>query len=134
MTVWTATPSIGYMEPEGAAAFGTSQFAAAGGLMFWSGVVPMSETEEVIAPGDMAGQVEYVLNTLEEALLAVESSKENIVSLTVYTTDVDRLLEAFSTSYSPWIGATKPALTIVSVPRLAHPQHLLEVQGVAARS
>jgi enamine deaminase RidA (YjgF/YER057c/UK114 family) len=48
-------------------------------------------------PGDMAAQLELALDNLEAILAAADMTLRNIVRLNVYTTDVDGVIQQFTT-------------------------------------
>lgn len=131
MKHWTATPDTDYADPAALDAAGTSQFAGAQGMVYWSGFAPMNRDSRIIGAGDIDAQIAHVLEKLGEGLGLVGSGTEQIVSLTIYAPDLDRLIAAFWTHYLPWIGSNRPALTMIGGSQLSHPGHLLEVQGVA---
>jgi enamine deaminase RidA (YjgF/YER057c/UK114 family) len=80
----------------------------------------------------MAKQVEVALSNLNTVLGTAGMSMENVVKLTLYTTDVDELLGAFG-SAAPFLGDNLPAMTLIGVTRLAFPELKVEIEATAVR-
>jgi enamine deaminase RidA (YjgF/YER057c/UK114 family) len=57
----------------------------------------------------------------------------DVVRLNIYTTDVDRMLEAFDVLVSRMGGAGgRQASTLLGVTRLAFPENMVELEATAA--
>lgn len=82
--------------------------------------------------GDMAAQVGSSLDNLEAVLDGAGMTLANLVRLTVYTTDVDQLLEHYGVLASR-LGAAgvTPPTTLLGVARLALPAMMVELEGTA---
>lgn len=82
--------------------------------------------------GDMAAQVALSLDNLEAVLGEAGMTLANLVRLTVYTTDVDRLFEHYGV-LAARLGAAgaAPPTTMLGVVRLAVPDLLVELEGTA---
>ncbi|MEV4096224.1 RidA family protein [Streptosporangium saharense] len=82
--------------------------------------------------GDMAAQVALSLDNLEAVLGEAGMTLANLVRLTVYTTDVDRLFEHYGV-LAARLGAAgaAPSTTMLGVVRLAIPDLLVELEGTA---
>ena len=81
--------------------------------------------------GDMAEQVEMALTNLKTVLEAAGMTIANVIKLTLYTTDVDELLAAYTTA-APVLGDNFPAMTLIGVTRLAFPELKVEIEAIAA--
>ena len=55
----------------------------------------------------------------------------DVVSCTVFATDLDRYRRSGSPIAAEFFGETRPVSTVVEVSRLADPRYLLEVQVIA---
>jgi enamine deaminase RidA (YjgF/YER057c/UK114 family) len=82
--------------------------------------------------GDMAAQVALSLDNLEAVLGEAGMSLADVVRLTVYTTDVDRLFEHYGV-LAARLGAAgvAPATTMLGVTRLAVPDLMVELEATA---
>ena len=82
--------------------------------------------------GDMAAQVALTVDNIEAVLAAGGMSLANLVQVTIYTTDVDALLEQFGALAERLAGGgARFASTLVGVTRLAFPELLVEISAIA---
>ena len=82
--------------------------------------------------GDMAAQVTLTVDNIEAVLTAGGMSLANLVQVTIYTTDVDGLLEQFGALAERLAGGgARFASTLVGVTRLAFPELLVEISAEA---
>jgi enamine deaminase RidA (YjgF/YER057c/UK114 family) len=79
----------------------------------------------------MAAQVTLSLDNLEAVLDEAGMSLANLVRLTVYTVDVDRLFEHYGVLASRLGAGVAPTTTMLGVTRLALPELLVELEGTA---
>lgn len=81
---------------------------------------------------DMAGQIALALDNLEAVLAGADMTLANLVRLTIYTTDADRLFQAYGVLMGR-LGAARvtPPTTLLEVKRLAVPDLLVEFEGTA---
>ena len=82
--------------------------------------------------GDMRAQVTQALDNLETVVRAAGVTLADVVRLTVYTTDIDRLFTAYDalTGRLAASGCSTP-ITLVGVTRLAFPDLLVEIEAMA---
>ncbi len=102
----------------------------AGGLLFVSGMVAVDGGGKLVGGDDVVAQARQVFANLEAALEAGGCSFADVVKVTVFLTDVDErpLVNAVRQEL---FGSTRPASTLVEVPRLAVPGARIEVECVA---
>jgi enamine deaminase RidA (YjgF/YER057c/UK114 family) len=81
-------------------------------------------------PGDMAAQLGLAVDNLEEVLAGAEMTLANVVRLNVYTTDVDTLLQHFTTLTERFEGE-RFATTVLGVARLVSPRLLVALEATA---
>src|SRR5690554_2314677 len=67
------------------------------GLAYLSGVIPTDHS------ADFDTQVQQVLAQLDERLAAVGSSKERILSATIWLANLNRDIAAFNAIWNPWL-------------------------------
>jgi len=99
--------------------------------VFVSGQVALDGNGEIVGEGDIRAQTQQVLANLRTVVVACGGSVDDIVKLTVYTTDL---------AYRPAIGEARaamfragesPASTFVVVSSLADPRFLVEIEAIA---
>lgn len=107
-----------------------SHYALTSGLMFISGLLPVTPAGEMRSTASFAEQTSQVLANLEACLQQEGLNKHHLVMVRVYLVDVGLWVE-FNRLYAQWLGEWKPARAIVPVPEL-HYGVLLEVEATAA--
>lgn len=107
-----------------------SHYALTSGLMFISGLLPVTPAGEMRSTASFAEQTSQVLANLEACLQQEGLNKHHLVMVRVYLVDVGLWAE-FNRLYAQWLGEWKPARAIVPVPEL-HYGVLLEVEATAA--
>jgi enamine deaminase RidA (YjgF/YER057c/UK114 family) len=82
----------------------------------------------------MEAQVSAAMDNLATVLETADFSLADVVSLTVYTTDMDAYLRSHGivTERTRHEGRS-PAMTLIGVSRLAFPELLVEIEAIAAR-
>jgi enamine deaminase RidA (YjgF/YER057c/UK114 family) len=110
---------------------GFAAMVKTGELIHLSGVLSIDERLNVVAPGDMAGQIERVYDILEETLALVRADLSNVVNETIFVTDIQALAAAAATRAKRYAKCAPPASTAVQVGALFFPGCLIELQAVA---
>ncbi|MCP2322238.1 enamine deaminase RidA (YjgF/YER057c/UK114 family) [Hamadaea flava] len=100
--------------------------------LYISGQTATNAQGEPQYEGDMAAQIAVSLDNLEAVLGEAGMSLADLVRLTVYTTDVELLLQHYGVLASR-LGAARvaPASTMLGVTRLAIPTLMVELEGTA---
>ncbi len=125
-----------FLNPDSLAAargFSHAVVAQPGRTVYLAGQVAMD------AGGTMRGetfaeQFELALSNLVTALDAAGGRPEDLVSLTMYATDVPAYrtsLLAVGAAYRRVVGRHYPAMALVGVTELVEPQALIEIAGTA---
>ena len=105
----------------------------AGNLLFVSGVVPVDEAGNLVGGDDVAAQARRVFANMGRVLEAAGAAFSDVVKVTVFLTDVDDR-PLINPVRQEIFGGTRPASTLVEVPRLAIPGAKIEVEAVAVVS
>jgi 2-iminobutanoate/2-iminopropanoate deaminase len=128
-----SNPVVGYLAEEVFQTFAFTQTIRAGNTLYISGVAPLKgglKDLEVVGPGNLRVQVEWVLEVLKRCLAAEGATFRNWVAQTVYVTDVAELVR-IADVFTPSFGEHSPTSTWVEVRALFHPQQMVEISGVA---
>lgn len=80
----------------------------------------------------MAGQARKALAKIEALLAAAGATMDDVVKLTVYTTDIAQRA-AISEARRGFFSGDFPCSTLVEVKGLVHPELLVEIEAVAIR-
>jgi enamine deaminase RidA (YjgF/YER057c/UK114 family) len=102
-------------------------------LLFISGQVAKDSAGNPVAVGDPAGQTEAVFDCLESILVAAGGTVGDLVSLVIHLVDMAHF-SVVSPVRNSRLGSPPPTSTLVETSRLARPEFLVEVSGVALLS
>jgi len=105
-----------------------SQGIAACGLVFVSGQLPFAKDTSVL-PDGIAAQTLQALNNVDAVLLAAGSSRDRLLSVQVYVTDVAFWPEV-NRVYAAFMGDWKPARAVIPCQALHHGA-LIEIAAIA---
>ncbi len=108
-----------------------SHAVVAAGLVFVAGQLPIDSSGRKLTGASFEDQVRQVLHNVDSALRGASSSKDKLVQVRVYITDI-ALWPAFNQLYAQWLGAHRPARAVVPVPCLHHGL-LIELEATALR-
>jgi enamine deaminase RidA (YjgF/YER057c/UK114 family) len=103
-------------------------------LLTLAGQGPISAEGELLHAGDMAGQLSAAFGCVEDLLDRGGMDLGDVLSMTVYVTDMDAALASYAAVADRLraAGATPPA-TVVEVTRLAVPGMQVEIAVSAGR-
>ena len=106
-----------------------------GRLVFLAGQIGLGRDGKVVA--GIVAQFEQALANLLTALAAAGGQPADLVSLTVYVTDLDSYQahgQDIGASWRRLAGREYPAMAAIGVTRLWDPGALVEIQGIAVVS
>ena len=87
---------------------------------------------EIVGKGDIVAQTEQTLANLRVALAAGGAEPEHIIKLNIYVVEGQPLQAGFDAFQNAWPEVPHaPAITVVFVSALAHPDFLVEIDAVA---
>lgn len=103
-------------------------------VLYCSGQVSVDAEGAPLNPGDMRAQITQALNNVDSVLSAAGFKVSDVVRLNFYTTDVDRILDAWPLIQDRLAQAgCRQASTLLGVARLYHPDILVEIEATAVR-
>lgn len=100
------------------------------GLVYISGQLPIDPVTGQHETGDIVAQTLQVLNNLKRILDAAGSSLDQVLQVTVYTSDVSQWGE-INRVYAEYFGNHRPARAVVPTAPL-HYGFLIEISAMAA--
>lgn len=113
--------------------FGYEQCIEVGNLVFVAGQVGIDENYKVVSD-DFTAQAEQTFRNVGMALAAAGCGFEDIVSMTVYLTNLERDFAAFIPVRKAFIKAhALPTSAAIGVSQLAFPSLKIEIQAIAAK-
>jgi enamine deaminase RidA (YjgF/YER057c/UK114 family) len=87
---------------------------------------------EIIGKDDLQAQTEQVMQNIQTALSACQSTFKNVVKLNIHLVQGQNPFTAFQAASKFLDSAiTPPAITVVMVAGLSHPDFLIEVDATA---
>jgi len=102
----------------------------AGELLYVSGIVAVDGDGNLVGGADVVAQTRQVFKNMRAVLAAAECGFEDVVKVTIFLTDVDDR-PLINPVRQEVFGATRPASTLVEVPRLAVQGAKVEIECVA---
>ena len=107
------------------------QAVVAGNTVYLRGQVAQDlETRESVAIGDPGAQAEKAMANIAMLLEESGSKLEDICKVTIYLTDI-RYREAVYRVVGRWLKGVFPVSTGLTVPELARPEWLVEIDVIA---
>lgn len=107
------------------------QAVVAGNTIYLRGQVAQDlDTRENVAIGDPAGQAEKAMANVAMLLEECGSSLDHVCKVTIYLTDI-RYREAVYRVMGRWLKGVFPVSTGLTVPALARPEWLVEIDVIA---
>ena len=108
-----------------------SHIVRAGKTLYIAGQVGADAAGKIAGTG-MVEQLEQVFKNIEIALKSQGADFSHVARITIYTTDVDAARAADAAAVrAKYLGANRPASTLVGVTRLASPEYKVEIEATA---
>ena len=98
--------------------------------LYLAGQLARDADGRTVGVGDIRAQTAHVIENMRRILRAEGADLENLVKVTVFTTDM-RYFDAITEVRRRYFTGALPASTIVEVKSLAQPDLLIEIEGVA---
>ena len=105
----------------------------AGQTVYLGGQTALNKNMEIV-PGTIVDQFKQAFSNVLATLVAAGGRPEDLVSVTIYLTDVDDYMANGREIGHLWremAGSDYPAMAGIGVTRLWQPEALIEIQGVA---
>ena len=107
-----------------------SQAIVHNGLVYVAGQLPINPHMTEKVPGDIAQQTILVLRNLDAVLKAAGSSKDMVLKVTIYVSDIS-LWGTINKVYGEFFGDHRPARAVIPVKDLNY-GYQLELEAIAA--
>ena len=107
-----------------------AQVVQIGSQVYIAGQTAVDENGNVVGKGEIEAQARQIFLNLQKCLEAVGAGFDQVVKLNIYSTDLDAHLAAIGKLRLEYFREPV-ASTTVQVPRLVHPDWLLEIEAIA---
>jgi 2-iminobutanoate/2-iminopropanoate deaminase len=104
--------------------------AEGGKLLFVAGQTASDKDGNVVGKGDIEAQTAQVFKNLAAVLEEAGGSLDNLVMTTTYITD-RKYREGYNKVRMQQYKKNSPTSTLVIITGLAHPDYLIEINGIA---
>lgn len=104
--------------------------ATGGKLLFIAGQTASDKDGAIVGKGDIEAQTHQVFKNLGAVLKEAGGSLDNLVMTTTYITD-RKHREGYNRVRMQYYKKSSPTSTLVIISGLAHPDYLIEINGVA---
>ncbi|HVR47925.1 MAG TPA: 2-dehydropantoate 2-reductase [Candidatus Binatia bacterium] len=104
-----------------------------GGLVFFSGQLPVDFVTGEVVGDDIGAQVRKALSNLGAVVEAADMTFDDILKTTVFLTEMEEYFEEFNTAYSTFFPSKPPARTTVAVKALPRGS-MVEIDAVGVRN
>lgn len=121
----------GYWREEAEKKMGGARSVKAGGMLYMSGVVSLDEEGNVVAGGDLHGQLVQIYDTLGRLLERNELDFEHVVKETIYVVKGNDFFNANQVRVDIYRDIVPPAVTGIEIAGLFNPELLVEVDITA---
>jgi 2-iminobutanoate/2-iminopropanoate deaminase len=108
-----------------------AQVVQSGNHLYIAGQTAVDGNGNVVGKGDIEVQTRQVFQNLQKCLEAVGARFDQVVKLNIYSTDLDAHLGVITKVRREYFPKEPVASTTVQVPRLVHPDWLIEIEAVA---
>jgi 2-iminobutanoate/2-iminopropanoate deaminase len=104
--------------------------AEGGKVLFVAGQTASDKDNNVVGKGDIEAQTEQVFKNLRAVLEEAGGTLDNLVMTTTYITD-RKYREGYNKVRMKQYKQGAPTSTLVIITGLAHPDYLIEINGIA---
>jgi enamine deaminase RidA (YjgF/YER057c/UK114 family) len=108
-----------------------AQVTKIGNQVYVAGQTAMDEKGNVIGKGDIEAQTRQVFENLQKCLEAAGAGFDQVVKLNIFSTNLDAHLATIANFRKKYFPREPVASTTVQIPRLVHPDWLLEIEAIA---
>jgi enamine deaminase RidA (YjgF/YER057c/UK114 family) len=112
-------------------ALGFAQAVRSGDRLYVSGTCSVGADNQVVAPGDMSGQMEQIYQLIENTLTAHGASFVNVVKEMIFVSDIEAFRDALPIRAKFYEGAAPPAATWIEVSGFMRPDFVIEIEVTA---
>lgn len=110
---------------------GFAQAVRSGDFLFISGTCSVGANNQVVAPGDMHGQLEQIYRIIRKTLDAHGATFADVVKESIFVDDIQAFRDALPARAAFYDGAAPPAATWIEVSGFMRPDFVIEIEVTA---
>ena len=110
---------------------GFAAIVQTGKTLHLAGIIAVDEALNVVAPGDLAGQITRIYDIMEATLALSGATLRHVVNELIFVTDISGLAQAGPVRVQRYAEHAPPAATAVQVQALMFPAAMIEIQATA---
>jgi 2-iminobutanoate/2-iminopropanoate deaminase len=110
-----------------------AQVVRMGNQVYIAGQTSVDSKGNVVGKDDIEAQTRQVFRNLQKCLEAARLGFDQVAKLNIYSTNLDAHLETITTVRKEYFPQEPVASTTIQVPRLVHPDWLLEIEAIAVQ-
>ncbi len=107
-----------------------AQVTKIGNHVYIAGQTSVDEKGNVVGKGDIEAQTRQIFENLRKCLEAAGAGFDQVVKLNVYSTNLDAHLTTIA-NFRRKFFREPVASTTIQIPKLVHPDWLLEIEAIA---
>jgi len=114
--------------------FNHGVLVSGGRLLFLAGQDASDANGRILAPGDLAAQLDQVLRNLQAVVEAAGGTLQDVVKLTIFVRDRDAYianLKPLGQVFRSYFGGYYPAMALFEVSVFFQQEALIEIEGIA---
>lgn len=101
-------------------------------MILVTGQIAMDQNGQVVAPGDIVAQTEFVFQNMQTILGAAGASLDDVVKAVIYVTDVTKFKE-ISAVRNKYFEKAKPVSTLVEISKTVKEGCEIEIEVMAVK-
>ena len=101
-------------------------------MIFVTGQIAKDEDGNIVGPGDITKQTEFVFRQIENILTEAGATLEDVVKAVIYITDMSKYKEA-SMVRNKYFATSKPVSTLVEINRTVTEGCDIEIEVIAIK-
>lgn len=100
--------------------------------IFVTGQIAMDANGNVVSPGDIAGQADFIFNNISKILAEADATLDDVVKAQLFLTDMS-LFDQVSPVRNKYFANSQPVSTMVEVKALVKSGCMLEIEVIAMK-
>lgn len=128
-----SSPDVDYLGADVFEALAFAQTVRAGDTVYLSGVAPVKGSlPNIELVGDnQRDQLKFCCRVIDDLLKVERLGRDSLVSLTLYTTNLQEMMGIVPELIGPWVGEHRPTSMMVEVTSFPTPGQLCEIVAIA---